>query len=953
MALGGCSTEDGAEGPNISATADANNSGDSSIDNDGFGYDSSDVYAGVADAITPDTDNSDVYVAVDTEKDTGKCVEKKFYLDSDNDNFGDTENFIEGCKAVGKYNTFNTGDCDDTDASINPGAKELCNGLDDNCNTKIDENYKVGEVCTTGVGECKNTSKYVCKNDLEVECPANTKSAGKELCDGLDNNCDGSTDEYFKLGSACTSGKGGCAVTGKTICAPSQLETICDALAKKASPEICDNYDNDCNGEIDDALSQPCFGPCGGGKEYCHNGNWVDCDAEKPKKELCDGIDNDCDGQIDENFKNFGKSCYSGKGECSSPGKYICSSDEKKVICDGVPKAPSKEICDGKDNDCDGKIDEDFTIGYTCKVGVGECQTKGKYVCSDDKLSKICDATPGKPTQELCDGKDNNCNGKIDEYFNTGKDCSSGVNECQVIGKYICAVDQKSTVCDALPKKPGNELCDGKDNNCDGKVDEIYKLNEKCDVGVGECKTEGVSICAPNKLKTICKATPGKPSKELCDKLDNDCDGKVDENYNVGDPCSVGVGECNTKGVKICAPNKIQTICDAVAKKPSKELCDKLDNDCDGKVDNDCVTCFDTTFGTVGHDVAKSVLQTKDGGFIIGGYSIQLNNTNGDAVITKLDQDGAVTWTKSFGQNGNEKINKILQLADSSYVAVGSTTSKGKGQSDAWLLKLNEKGLLQDNKTYGGTSSDEANSFDVTSDGGSILAGHTFSSGKGGSDAYIVKVNSKGLVEFSKTHGLAGFDKASDIKQVKQSYFVAGETNSKGNGNTDLWLFKLNSNGIVEWDKTVGGTKYDAANSLNVTSDGGVIAVGYKSNNSGNTNAYAVKVNSNGIVEWDKTFGGVNSDYAESVVQMNNGNYVVAGHTTSKGSGGSDGWVFQLNPKGDLIKENIFGGSKGDNLNSIQQVSNGYVVAGLTESKGKGGADAWVIKLDEGLKVCK
>ena len=952
LALGayGCSDEE-SEGPIVTSFVDGSSSQDGSTiqptDSSSFdinSYDSVDV----ADLVTPDT------YTVDVGTDTGTCVEKRFYLDKDNDNFGDSDVFIDSCEAFGKYNTFNAGDCDDSDASINPGAKELCNGIDDNCNTKIDEIYKVGETCSDGVGECKNTSKYVCKTEHDVECPAIQKAPTTEYCDGLDNNCDGTTDEYFKLGDACTVGYGGCAVTGKTICAPSKLEVICDALPKKGSPEVCDNFDNDCNGKIDDGLSQPCNGPCGGGKEYCHEGNWKDCDAPQPQPEVCDNFDNDCDGQIDEGF-NSGKECYNGKGECKTSGKYVCSGDEKKVICDAVPPKGNVEICDGKDNDCDGKVDEDFTPGYKCTVGVGECQTKGIYICSDDKKSSVCDAKPKSPTQELCDNSDNNCNGKVDEYFNIGEDCSSGQGECQVVGKYICSSDKKSTVCDALPKKSQNEICDGKDNNCDGKIDENFKLNEKCYVGEGECKTEGKTVCSANKLETICEAISGKSVKETCDYLDNDCDGKTDEDFNSGKECYTGVGECKTVGKFVCATNKLETICDAVAKEPSKEICDNKDNDCDNKVDEDCLNCWDKTFGDGSYEQAKSIQQTKDLGYVVTGFSLSNGSTHANVTVIRLDKNGNLVWEKPFGGNGDDRANAVKQDKDLGFLVTGYTTSSGNGGSDLLLLKVDEKGQLISKNTYGGSKNDSGKDLHLTSDGGYVIIGDTNSKGAGNSDAWLLKFNSKGILELDKTYGGNNLESTHAIRQAKDSsYLIAGETNSKGAGNTDLWFLKVNTNGNVELEKTFGGQNYEAAHSLVATNDGGVALVGYTSSKgSGNTDAWLVKLDNKGNKEYEQIFGGSYSDFAYSIVENDGGSFVLAGSTSSKGLGAGEAWIINTS-KGNVVWDHVYGGIKEDGAFSVAATDDkGYVLAGYTGSKGSGSSDIWVIKLDENGKQCK
>jgi len=288
---------------------------------------------------------------------------------------------------------------------------------------------------------------------------------------------------------------------------------------------------------------------------------------------------------------------------------------------------------------------------------------------------------------------------------------------------------------------------------------------------------------------------------------------------------------------------------------------------------------------------------------------------------------------------------------------------------------------IQWQKCLGGTVTDEANSIQQTSDGRFIVAGYTFSNdgdvsgNHGNSDYWVVKLNSSGDILWQRCLGGTDDDYAYSIQQTSDGGFiVAGQTYSNdgdvsGNhGYDDAWVVKLNSSGDIEWQKCLGGTDDDYAYSIQQTSDGGFIVTGYTESNDGDVSgnhsnwgwddAWVVKLNSSGDIEWQKCLGGTNDDRAYSIQQTSNGGFIVAGYTYSNDGDVSgnhgywDTWVVKLNSSGDIEWQKCLGGTSDDYANSIQQTSDsGFIVVGYTfsndydVSENHGYDDAWVVKL--------
>jgi len=238
------------------------------------------------------------------------------------------------------------------------------------------------------------------------------------------------------------------------------------------------------------------------------------------------------------------------------------------------------ELCNDLDDDCDQDVDEEFPDKDTaCTVGVGACQALGLNRCTADGSGVECDAVPGHPGDELCNGVDDDCDHEVDEDFPLGDACdgpdadrcAEGVWACGPSGDVVCT----DTSGDDL------EVCNGLDDDCDLEFDEGFGVGEPCDGPDGDACNEGYIVCALDGTAVCSDDSP--TNVETCNGLDDDCRNGVDDGFAVGDPCSVGLGACRSDGFTVCDAAGTGVTCDAVAGTGSPEICgDGIDQDCNG-----------------------------------------------------------------------------------------------------------------------------------------------------------------------------------------------------------------------------------------------------------------------------------------------------------------------------------------------------------------------------------
>ncbi|MEN9303179.1 MAG: hypothetical protein RL264_1608 [Bacteroidota bacterium] len=399
-------------------------------------------------------------------------------------------------------------------------------------------------------------------------------------------------------------------------------------------------------------------------------------------------------------------------------------------------------------------------------------------------------------------------------------------------------------------------------------------------------------------------------------------------------------------------------------------------------------------FGGSNNDKSYSVISTSDGGFIsVGSTSsnngnVFGNHSSGDGVdvwVIKTTSNGVLEWQKCFGGSGLSTLPgfsdldwdigfSIIQTADGGYIFCGMTSSingdvsGNDGSIDAWIVKINSTGIIQWQKCFGGSDDDIAIDIIQTNDGGYIFAGYTFSnngdvSGNHGNvDVWVVKLSSTGLIQWQKCYGGTndesfGFDLSNIKKEMSLNatldggYIISGATNSSNgdvsnnNGQYDAWLVKINSTGVLQWQKCIGGQGNEVAVDILQTDDGGYIFSGYTNSSSGDVignhggnDILIVKLNSTGTIQWQKCFGGQYDEYSFNIQKTLDGNFIIVGSAedlNSSNNFSTNVWVIKINSIGNLIWQRSMGGSGVDIGYSIKESTFGqYILSGSTTSSG-------------------
>ncbi len=315
--------------------------------------------------------------------------------------------------------------------------------------------------------------------------------------------------------------------------------------------------------------------------------------------------------------------------------------------------------------------------------------------------------------------------------------------------------------------------------------------------------------------------------------------------------------------------------------------------------------------------------------------------------LASFVQAQTVTWNQRIEGNSDDFLNSVELTSDGGYLAIGNTRSFGAGTGDGWVLRVDGSGKTVWQFRYGSGLRDQVQSARKIADGGFILSGFLTGNASSSADAWLLRLNSEGGIVWQRSYGGSSSDRFYSAQPLPDGGFIAaGETSSFGSGGSDAWIVRLNSAGDVVWQRTLGSSVDDGLRAIQNTSDGGWIAGGYTSGfGAENSDAWVLRLNSEGGIVWQRKYGTSDADSLAAITQTRDKGFIFAGSIA--GAQQSDGWIVRLNPAGGSVWQRKAGNTESDRLTDVQQTADGgYITSGISTVEKI--SKTWMIRFNAG-----
>jgi len=360
-------------------------------------------------------------------------------------------------------------------------------------------------------------------------------------------------------------------------------------------------------------------------------------------------------------------------------------------------------------------------------------------------------------------------------------------------------------------------------------------------------------------------------------------------------------------------------------------------------------TTFGKTFGEPFiNETGYSILQNSDSSIIVLGGT---ENNNYDLTLLKTDREGLIIWENTFGGSGFDIAYNLEKTTDSGYLISGTTESYGQGESDCWLIKTDYLGTIVWNKTYG-TAGLENGGQSIEIDEGYLFIGDTYNPEDQNQNIFLIRANSLGDTLWTKQFGDRETDYGSDIvSTVDGGYMILGSTKQFSILNFDIWMIKIDTDGTEQWNKHHGSGSDDYGQTILYLSDGTYLIKAISSAfGNENSSVILLKTDASGNEEWTKSFGGTNSNPGNTIQETGDGSFIMVNSKYDYGNNDYDIWLIKIDKNGLVEWEKTFGGINSDlGLSVDLAVDGGYILTGSTSTLGNGdenSSDLWLIKTD-------